>query len=86
MRLDGKYLIGGAYMAKKTITIEIDEDAFNGLNNAVIAYMDIVYACFLHCEVDSKFEKLKELPEEKLFARRDKLVDMYKQIEQQFLN
>ena len=86
MRLDGKYLIGGAYMAKKTITIEIDEDAFNGLNNAVIAYMDIVYACFLHCEVDSKFEKLNELPVEKLFARRDKLVDMYKQIEQQFLN
>ena len=27
-------------MAKKTITIEIDEDAFNGLNNAVVAYME----------------------------------------------
>ena len=73
-------------MAKKTITIEIDENAFNGLNNAVIAYMDIVWACFLHCEVDSKFEKLKKMPEEALFARRDALVDMYKQIEKQFLD
>ena len=73
-------------MAKKTITIEIDENAFNGLNNAVIAYLDIVSACFLRCEVDSKFEKLKTLSDEQLFARRDSLVDMYHQIEKQFLD
>ena len=73
-------------MTKKTITIEIDETTFKGLNNAVIAYMDIVWACFMRCDVPEKFEKLKTLSDEDLFARRDALVDMYKEIEKQFLN
>ena len=70
---------------KKVITIEIDENAFNGLNNAVISYMDLVFACYMKCEVSSKFEKLKNLSDEELFARRDALVDMYKQIEKEFI-
>ena len=73
-------------MKKKKIVIEIDEDAFNGLNNAIIGYCETVFACILQCEVNGKLDALKKLPEETLLARRDKLIDMYKQIEKQFLN
>ena len=73
-------------MAKKTITIEIDEDAFNGLNNAVVAYMDILFAIKFCCEVPEKFRPLKNKSEEELDARRDAVVQLYKDIEKQFLN
>lgn len=73
-------------MAKKTITIEIDEEAFNGLNNAVIAYMDILFALKFCCEVPEKFRPLKEKSEEELDARRDAVMQLYKDVEQQFLN
>ena len=72
-------------MAKKTITIEIDEETFNGLNNAVIAYTDVIWGIYLGCEVDTKFEPLKSLPEEKLLERKDKVLNFYKEIEKQFL-
>ena len=71
---------------KKTITIEIDEETFNELNNAVAAYNDIVWACFFGCQVSNKFEKLKDLPDEILLARRDSLFNMYKEIEKQFFD
>ena len=67
------------------ITIEIDENTFNGLNNACIAYNDIVGACLFGCDVPSKFKKLKTLSEEELLARRDAVCNLYKQIEKQFL-
>lgn len=73
-------------MAKKTITIEIDEDAFNGLNNAVVAYMDILFAIKFCCEVPEKFRPLKNKSEKELDARRDAVVQLYKDIEKQFLN
>lgn len=69
---------------KKIITIEIDENTFKALNNAVIHYGDLIFACFLRCEVPTKFEKLKTLSDEELFARRDALMDMYQQIEKEF--
>ena len=72
-------------MAKKTITIKIDEETFNGLNNAVIAYADIVWGIYLGCEVSNKFEPLKSLPEEKLLERKDKVLNFYKEVEKQFL-
>lgn len=71
---------------KKTITIEIDEDSFNGLNNAIIAYFDILSAIYLGCYVPEKFEPLKTLSEEELKARKISLVNLYKDIEKQYLN
>lgn len=73
-------------MAKKTVTIAIDEDTFSGLNNAVIAYNDIIFAIDFCCDVPSKFEPLKKMSEEQLHARRDGLMQMYKDIEKQFLD
>lgn len=69
----------------KTITVEIDENAFNGLNNAIIAYNDIIFAIDFCCDVPTKLEPLKKLPEEELHARRDALIKMYRDIEKQFL-
>lgn len=69
----------------KTITVEIDENAFNGLNNAIIAYNDIIFAIDFCCDVPAKLEPLKKLPEEELHARRDALIKMYRDIEKQFL-
>jgi hypothetical protein len=73
-------------MAKKTITIEIDEDAFNGLNNAVAAYLDILFAIKLCCDVPDKFRPLKDKSEEELDARRDAVMQLYRDVEKQFLN
>ena len=72
-------------MAKK-ITIEIDENAFDGLNNALIAFNEIAFAIKFCCDVPSKLEPLKDLPEERLDARRKALFEMYKEVEKQFLN
>lgn len=73
-------------MAKKTITIEIDEDAFNGLNNAVAAYMEILFAIKFCCDVPDKFRPLKQKSEEELDARRDAVMQLYRDVEKQFLN
>lgn len=73
-------------MAKKTITIRIDENTFNGLNNAYIAYNDIIFACLMGCEVPEKFKKLKNLSDEELCERRTALLEMYREIERQFFN
>ena len=73
-------------MAKKTITIEIDEDAFNGLNNAVAAYLDILFAIKFCCDVPDKFRPLKDKSEEELDARRDAVMQLYRDVEKQFLN
>ena len=73
-------------MAKKTITIEIDENAFDGLNNAVAAYMDILFAIKFCCDVPEKFRPLKQKSEEELDARQNAVMQLYKDIEKQFLN
>jgi hypothetical protein len=70
----------------KTITVKIDENAFNGLNNAIIAYNEIIFAIDFCCDIPSKLEPLKKLSEEELHARRDALVKMYRDMEQSFLN
>ena len=72
-------------MNKKTIiTLEVDEETLNGLNNAIAAYGDICWSLMLGTEVPAKFEPLKQKSEEEIRARFNALVDFYKKIEERF--
>jgi len=66
------------------ITIEVkDIELFSkGLNNAIAAYGDIIYAIGIGCEIPSAFEGLKAIPFDNLRTRYNCLVDAYKQVEQ----
>lgn len=66
------------------ITIEVNDiELFaKGLNNAIAAYGDIVYALGVDCEVPKRFEVLKTIPFEDLSARYNCLVDVYEQVRQ----
>lgn len=67
------------------ITMDIDEETFNVINNAVIAGLDIYSALLFHCSVPQKFEKLKDLTEEQLDNKRKKLINFYASLEKEFL-
>lgn len=69
---------------KIKIEIEVDETAFNGLNNAVAAYGDICWSLMLGTQVPARFEPLKQKSEEEIRARFNSLVDFYKKIEEKF--
>lgn len=69
---------------KITITLEVDEQTLNGLNNAVAAYGDICWGLMLGTEVPARFEPLKQKSEEEIRARFNSLVDFYKKIKQKF--
>ena len=69
---------------KVTVTLEVDETIFNGLNNAIAAYGDICWGFMLGTEVPAKFEPLKQKSEEEIRARFNALVDFYKKIEEKF--
>ena len=72
-------------MSKKiTITLEVDEETLNGLNNAIAAYGDICYGLIIGTQVPAKFEPLKQKSEEETRARFNALVDFYKKIEEKF--
>ena len=72
-------------MSKKiTITLEVDEETLNGLNNAIAAYGDICYGLIIGTQVPVKFEPLKQKSEEEIRARFNALVDFYKKIEEKF--
>ena len=66
------------------IVIEInDVELFaKSLNNAVVAYGNIIRAIDLGCQVPLVFEGLKTIPFESLRERYDCLIDVYKQVEQ----
>lgn len=68
----------------KTFTIEVNEHLFCALNNATIAYNDIIGSCLFRCDVPPKFEPLKTLSDEELIARRDALIDLYNIIAKEF--
>ena len=72
----------------KTLNVELQltMDTFNGLNNAIIAYNDIIFAIDMCCAVPQKFEPLKKLSEQELHARRDALMKMYRELEQYFID
>lgn len=69
---------------KITITLEVDEVTFNGLNNAVAAYGDICWNLMLGTRVPARFEPLKQKSEEEIRIRFNSLVDFYKKIEEKF--
>ena len=71
---------------KKKITVEIDERTLKTLHNAITAYLDVIYALKMHCDVNPKFEVLGSLGEEELHKRNMCIVDLYRQIEEQFLD
>ena len=66
------------------ITLEVEElkTLVDGLNNAIIAYNEVVMALYLCCEVPSCLAPLKLIPFENLRERQKALGDIYKQLEQ----
>ena len=58
------------------------DDFICGLNNAYIAYHDIVAAIRLCCEVPKKWSKFSYKDEDKLIAREQALVKVCKQLEE----
>lgn len=69
-------------MDKQKITIEIDDVStlIDGLNNAIIAYNEVVGSIMLCCEVPLILSPLKQIPFEKLRERQQCLNDLYKQL------
>ena len=65
------------------IEIEVKDISLfaKALNNACISYGDIIWGIYIGCEVPSKFDPLKKLPEGELKARIDCLKDVYRQVE-----
>lgn len=51
------------------------------LNNALIAYNEVVNAITLGCDIPSKLEPLRKLDDYELICRRNCLADVYKQVE-----
>lgn len=66
------------------VTIEVNDiELFaKGLNNAIAAYGNIVYAIDIGCEIPSIFEALRTISYDDLRLRYNCLVDAYRQIEQ----
>lgn len=68
------------------IQIEVDDltTFAKALNNAVIAYDDIVVSILLKCKIgvsENKFKTLTKLSDKELESRRDTLLQVYRQIE-----
>lgn len=68
-------------MKEITLTLTISEDAFLGLNNAVILLGDAAYAAFIGAKVPNKVAKIGE---EKLTSRFYALKELYEVIETEF--
>lgn len=66
------------------IEIEVEDISLlaKALNNAFIAYGDIVWGIYIGCEVPRKFDPLKEIPYEELKARMECLNSVYNQVEE----
>jgi len=67
-------------MNQYTININDLSELLDGLNNAMIVYNDIIGAIQFNCSVSSKYEKLMDLPEEKLIMRFKSVENLYKQL------
>lgn len=67
---------------KRKITIEVEDLStfITGLNNAIIAYNDVVCAIVLCCDVPLALLPLKNIPFEKLRERQKSLKDVYEQL------
>ena len=66
------------------IEIEIPDitTTSKAINNAMVAYGDIVYSLILGCEVPNKFQPLAKLDEEELTKRFNCLKSIYEQLEE----
>lgn len=66
------------------IVIEVPDikTAVDAINNAAVAYGDIVWSAILGCEVPRKFQPLAQLGEEELTRRLKCLTSIYKQLEE----
>lgn len=60
--------------------MKYSEELIKELGNAIAAYGCILRAAALKCEVPSKFEAFKNLPEEDLLHRIKLLSDFYNEI------
>jgi len=67
-------------MNQYTININDLSELIDGLNNAMIAYNDVIGAIQFNCSVSSKYEKLMDLPEEKLRMRFKSVENLYTQL------
>ena len=72
----------GGELMKITIEVPDIEIAAKSINNAMVAYGDIVWSIILGCEVPQKFQSLAKLDEEELTKRFNCLRDICKQIEE----
>jgi hypothetical protein len=75
------YRKGGESM-KIEIEVPDIKTAVDAINNAAIAYGDIVSSLILGCEVPQKFQPLAKLDEEELTKRFNCLKNIYKQLEE----
>lgn len=65
------------------IEIEVEDLSLfiDALNNAIIAYGNIVHSIFMRCDIPSNLEPLKKLPYNVVEKRFYCLKDAYKQLE-----
>lgn len=65
-----------------TVTIEVKDlkTFINGLNNAIIAYNEVVRVIDLCCDIPSIMLPLKDVPFEDLRNRQKALKDVYEQM------
>lgn len=71
---------------RRNITIEVDDNTIKTLNNAIVAYIDVIHSLKYGCEVSPKFEVLKHFSDEELQGHINDIVDLYKQIEKKYLD
>lgn len=66
----------------KQIILDIEDITLfaSALNNAILAYNDIVFGVLYGCEVSHKFAPLRNLSEEQLLSRIECLKGVYDQV------
>ena len=62
------------------IKVEDLKTLIDGLNNAIIAYNEIVNSIELYCDIPSKMLPLKKVPLENLRKRQEALKTVYEQL------
>ena len=68
------------------ITVEVNQKTIDNLNNALVAYWDIITAAKLKLELPMKFVAFGALSDEELMDKFLSLYDLYKEIEEKYVN
>lgn len=66
--------------------VESNKTLLDGLNNAIIAYDEVIWAIKMCCDIPSRLAGLKSLSEEELDKRRGALVDLYLKLKAECTN